>query len=174
MRCKNCKDKFEPKHFNQKYCLKKECVAVWVAKAKEKNWKDKKRKMKQDLETVQDLMKKCQSVFNHWVRLRDAGEPCISCGGELGESYDAGHYFSSGGHKSVTFDPDNCFAQCKRCNRWLHGNLLNYQIGIEKRIGSGRLFDVTVKAHETRKYTREELRDLIAFYKDLIKKLQKK
>jgi len=108
------------------------------------------------------------------VRLRDAGQPCISCGGELGESYDAGHYFSSGGHKSVTFDPDNCFAQCKRCNRWLHGNLLNYQIGIEKRIGSGRLFDVTVKAHETRKYSREELRELIAFYKDLIKKLQKK
>jgi hypothetical protein len=142
--------------------------------AKEKNWKEKKRKMKEDLETVQDLMKKCQSVFNHWVRLRDAGKPCISCGGKLGEKYDASHYFSSGGHKSVTFNPDNVHASCVYCNRYLHGNLLNYQIGIEKKIGGERLFELHQKAHESRKYTREELRDLIAFYKDLIKKLQKK
>ena len=39
MRCKNCKQIFEPKHFNQKYCFDPECVKVWVEKAKEKNWK---------------------------------------------------------------------------------------------------------------------------------------
>ena len=34
MRCKNCKEIFEPKHFNQKYCFNSECVSVWVEKSK--------------------------------------------------------------------------------------------------------------------------------------------
>tara|TARA_S200002703_G_scaffold44963_1_gene39367 strand:+ start:2673 stop:3197 length:525 start_codon:yes stop_codon:yes gene_type:complete len=173
MRCKNCKEIFEPKHFNQKYCFDSDCVAVWVEKSKKDNWKKLKKRMKAELETTQSLMKKCQSVFNRWVRLRDAGQPCISCGGELGEKYDASHYFSSGGHKSVTFDPDNVHASCVHCNRYLHGNLLNYQIGIEKKIGGERLFELHKKAHETRKYSKDELRDLIGFYGELIKKLKK-
>ena len=43
-RCKNCKDKYEAKHFNQKYCFNPECVKVWVKSAKQKNWKKEKRK----------------------------------------------------------------------------------------------------------------------------------
>ena len=38
-RCKNCKEKYEAKHFNQKYCFKTECVKVWVQTSKVKNWK---------------------------------------------------------------------------------------------------------------------------------------
>jgi len=30
MKCKNCKQPFEPIRFLQKYCLKEECVRVWV------------------------------------------------------------------------------------------------------------------------------------------------
>ena len=32
-RCKNCKEKFEAKHFNQKYCFKTDCIKVWVETA---------------------------------------------------------------------------------------------------------------------------------------------
>lgn len=174
MRCKNCKQIFEPKHFNQKYCFNPECVSVWVEKSKKDNWKKLKKKMIAELETTQSLMKKAQSIFNHWVRLRDFGDPCISCGKPLSEKYDASHYFSSGGHKSVTFDPDNVHASCVYCNRHLHGNLLNYQINIEKKIGSKRLFKLSQKAYIEKKYTRSELREIIAFYKGLIKKLQEK
>ena len=46
MRCKNCKDKFEAKHFNQKYCFKSECVKAWVKSAKQKNWKKEKKELK--------------------------------------------------------------------------------------------------------------------------------
>ena len=174
MRCKNCKEIFEPKHFNQKYCFNTECVSVWVEKSKKDNWKKLKKKMNAELETTQDLMKKCQSVFNRWVRLRDAGLPCITCEKPLGDKYDASHYFSSGGHKSVTFDPDNVHSSCVYCNRYLHGNLIKYQENIVKKIGAERLFELHKKAHETRKYSKDELRDLIEFYKELIKKLQKK
>ena len=88
MRCKNCKEIFEPKHFNQKYCFNSECVSVWVEKSKKDNWKKLKKKMESELETTQSLMKKCQSVFNTWVRLRDAGLPCITCEKPLSDKYD--------------------------------------------------------------------------------------
>ena len=36
MRCKNCKQKFEPIRFNHKYCLKDECIKAFVSEVKER------------------------------------------------------------------------------------------------------------------------------------------
>ena len=105
-RCKNCKEKFEVKHFNQKYCFKSDCVKVWVETAKVKNWKKEKKKLKEELETVQSLTKKAQVYFNAYIRARDEekGYPCISCGKVLRKgNIDAGHYFSACGFGSVSF-----------------------------------------------------------------------
>ena len=164
MRCKHCKDKFTPIHFNAKYCFKAECQKVWLDNAKAKQWVKEKAKRKEKLETVQELMKKAQKVFNTWIRKRDAGLNCISCNKPC-KKENAGHYFSSGGHKNVTFNEDNVHLQCEYCNTFLHGNLLEYQIGIEKRIGGERLLELHEQAHKTRKYTREEIKDIITRYK---------
>jgi hypothetical protein len=129
--------------------------------------------MKAEIETVQELMKAAQIVFNKYIRERDKAQPCISCGSNLEDKFDAGHYFSSGGHKAVTFDEDNVHGQCVACNQWKHGNLIQYQIGIEQRIGGDRLIQLHEKAHKAAKYTREELRDLITKYKQKIKDLEK-
>ena len=169
MRCKNCKEKFEPIRFLHKYCLKDECVRAFVAETKEKQWKQTKVRMKNELKTTSDWMKEAQKVFNQYIRLRDKHKPCVSCGSKLENKFDAGHYFSSGGHKAVTFDEDNVHGQCVACNQYKHGNLLNYQIGIEKRIGADRLLTLHEKAYQTRKYSTEELKELIKKYK---KKLQ--
>jgi hypothetical protein len=169
-RCKNCKDKFEPIRFNHKFCLKDECVRAFVEEAKAAQWKKTKVKLKNDLKTTTDWLKEAQKVFNTFIRLRDCGKPCVSCNGSLGEKYDAGHYFSMGGHKAVTFNEDNVHAQCVTCNRYKHGNLLEYQIGIEKRIGPERLLELHEKAHDVRKYTADELKEIIKKYKNLCKK----
>ena len=169
MRCKNCKEKFEPIRFNHKYCLKDECVRAFVAETKEKMWKQTKVKMKNELKTTSDWMKEAQKVFNQYIRLRDKHKPCVSCDSKLGVKFDAGHYFSSGGHKSVTFDEDNVHGQCVACNQYKHGNLLNYQIGIEKRIGADRLLTLHEKAYQTRKYSADELKEIIKTYKQKIK-----
>ncbi len=163
-RCKHCRQKFEPKHFNQKYCFNSECVQVWVKTAKENNWKKQKKKMQADLETVQSLTKKAQRYFNAYIRVRDRGKPCVSCNKPLKAKFDAGHYFSST-HKNTTFDERNVHGQCVHCNRDLHGNLLNYQIGIERRIGGDNLIALHEAAHKVRKFTREELREIIEIYK---------
>ena len=168
-RCIKCKDSFEKKYPNQigkfRYCLNKdECIKEFWEKVRDNRIKKDTKERKEKLETVQDLMKKAQKVFNTWIRKRDAGLNCISCNKPC-KKENAGHYFSSGGHKNVTFNEDNVHLQCEYCNTFLHGNLLEYQIGIEKRIGGERLLELHEQAHKTRKYTREEIKDIITKYK---------
>jgi hypothetical protein len=54
----------------------------------------------------------------------------------------------------------------------LSGNLLNYQIGIEKRIGGERLLQLHELAHVTKKWTIEELQEINTAYKEKLKKLK--
>jgi hypothetical protein len=164
-KCKNCKEKYEAKHFNQKYCFKSECVKIWVQTSKVQNWKKEKKIRSEELETVQQLMKKAQIYFNSFIRERDKDLGCISCKSPLVGKYDAGHYFSSGGHKNVTFNENNVHGQCVSCNQHKHGNLLNYQIGIEKRIGGEKLLELHEEAHKTRRYSRLELKFMISEFK---------
>jgi hypothetical protein len=83
-----------------KYCLKDECVRVWVESEKAKVWKKTKAKMKNDLETIQELIKATQIIFNKYIRLRDKGQNCISCQKKpLKEN--AGHYFNANNHWNV-------------------------------------------------------------------------
>ena len=111
-RCKHSKEKFEAKHFNQKYCFNSECVKVWVKSAKQKNWKKEKKELKEKLETVQSLTKKAQTYFNAYIRARDKHKTCVSCDKPLGSKFDAGHYYSAGGFGSVRFNELNVHGQC--------------------------------------------------------------
>ena len=79
-KCKYCKSVFSPITSLQKNCFEPDCVAEWINEVKEKNWKRKKAKLKMDLMTIQDYVKLAQQVFNKYIRLRDAGNVCISCG----------------------------------------------------------------------------------------------
>jgi len=169
-RCKNCKEKFEPIRFNHKYCLKDECIKAFVSEVKEKTWKETKIRMKSDLKTTQDWLKEAQTIFNKYIRLRDMGLLCISCN-TIPKKKNAGHYFSSGGHSNVRFDEDNVHLQCEHCNTYLSGNLLNYQIGIEKRIGADRLIELQGKAHLEKRWTVDELKEIIKEYKSKVRKL---
>ncbi len=174
MRCKKCKEKFEPIRFNHKYCLKDECIRAFVAETNEKMWKQTKTRMKNDIKTTSDWMKEAQKVFNTYIRHRDKTKPCISCGSKLGDKYDAGHFWSSGGHKAVTFHEDNVHGQCVACNQWKHGNLINYREGLIKRIGELKYDELANCANDVRKYSADELQEIIATYKNKIKDVQGK
>jgi hypothetical protein len=171
MRCKNCKEKFEPIRFNHKFCLKDECIKAFVEEVKTNQWKTTKKRMKEDLKTLQDWLKEAQTIFNKYIRLRDMGLVCISCQ-QPPKKRNCGHYFSSGGHSNVRFDEDNCHLQCEHCNTYLSGNLLNYQIGIQKRIGAQKLLELQERAHLTKKWTIDELKEIIKTYKTKVRSLQ--
>ena len=168
-KCKNCKQYFIPFYSSlQKYCMNEECVRVWVETEKQKQWKAKKTRLKKELMSLQDWLKLAQMTFNKYIRHRDKGMSCISCGNEPKKA-NAGHYFSQGGHSNVRFHEDNVHLQCEHCNSYLSGNLLNYRIGIEKRIGTARLIVLEVIAHETKKWTIQELNEIIETYKRKLK-----
>ncbi len=165
MRCKNCKEKFEPIRFNHKYCLKDECVRAFVAEAKEKQWKQTKTRMKADLETLQDIVKAAQMVFNKYIRERDKDELCISCK-QKPKKENAGHFFNANNHWNVRFDEDNVHLQCERCNSFLSGNLLEYRTNLLTKIGAERFNQLEARARVTRKFTKDELKELIKKYKE--------
>ena len=164
MRCKNCRQKFEPIRFNMKYCTEIECLQAFTVEIKAKTWTEKKKKWTTELKTTSDWLKDAQKVFNTYIRTRDEGKPCISCN-QPPKKRNAGHFYSQGGHSNVRFDEDNCHLQCEHCNTFLSGNLLNYQIGIEQRIGAEKLIELQGRAHLEKRWEIEELKEIIKKYK---------
>lgn len=170
-RCKNCKTKFEPIRFNMKYCLNDECVRVWVESEKAKVWKEKKQKMKQNLETIQDFINMTQVVFNRFIRERDKHENCISCGKQINGVRHASHYLSAGGHSNVRFHEDNVWVSCYKCNVMLSGNQVEYRKRLIDKIGIERVEWLEEHGVTERRYTKEELREIMLTYKNKIKEL---
>ena len=169
-RCKHCKNKFEPIRFNMKYCLNDECVRVWVESEKAKQWKKTKAKMKNELETVQELIKATQIIFNKYIRLRDKGQVCISCQKKpLKEN--CGHFFNANNHWNVRFSELNCHLQCEHCNTYLSGNLIEYQRNLIEKIGIKSYHELEAEARKTRKFTKDELKEIMQVYKNKIKEL---
>lgn len=173
-RCKNCKETFDAIHFNQKFCLKNECVDAWIKFNKDENQKRiKKRhqKIKNDLRPLSYWIKKTQKTFNEFIRLRDFGKNCITCETKLTGKFDAGHYYPST-HKNTTFSELNVWGQCVGCNQHKSGNLIQYQINLNKIIGGEEMFKLHADAHVVKKWTRDELQEIEKLYKEKIKQLK--
>ena len=170
-KCKYCKSVFSPITTLQKNCFEPNCVTEWLNEVKQKNWKRKKAKLKMDLMTIQDYVKLAQQVFNKYIRLRDAGKFCISCGKKpLKEN--AGHFYNANNHWSVRFDERNVHLQCEHCNTYLSGNLIYYRENLLTKIGIEEFESLSAEAMKTRKFTIEELKEIIATYKKKIKELE--
>ncbi len=172
MRCKNCKQKFEPIRFNHKYCLADECIRAFVAEVKEKTWKETKTRMKTDLKTTQDWLKEAQTIFNKYINLRDKGLPCVSCGKPIKGRVNASHFWNANNHHNVRFEEDNVHSSCITCNQFLSGNLLEYRTRLCSKIGQKRFDELEAKRHVTKKWTKDELKEIIKKYKDLIRDMK--
>lgn len=172
MKCKNCKDKFEPKTFLQKYCFKSECVRIWVQSEKAKQWKKTKAKAKQDLMTLSDYLKLAQQIFNKWINLRDKGLPCISCDKPITGRVNASHFWNANNHYNVRFNEDNVHSSCITCNQFLSGNLLEYRTRLISKIGEQRFNILEAESKQTRKFTKDELKETINIYKKKIKQIE--
>jgi hypothetical protein len=170
-KCKYCKSVFSPITTLQKNCFEPSCVAEWINETKQKEWKKRKAKLKIDLMTVQDYIKLAQTVFNKYIRLRDAGNVCISCQKKPLKT-NAGHFLNANNHWNVRFNELNVHLQCEHCNTYLSGNLINYRENLLKKIGEEEFNLLSLEAKKTRKFTAQELKEIIATYKQKIKELE--
>ena len=171
-RCKHCKTTFTPKHFNQKNCMETdECVGAFLSdltKANDKRWAKEKKVRKEALKTRPEWLKDLQDVFNSYIRERDKDKPCISCGTFTGKM-NAGHYKSVGGSPELRFNELNVHKQCEYCNTHLSANLIEYRIGLVKRIGVEQVEFLERKDHAPLKLTVDEIKEQIKVYKEKIK-----
>jgi hypothetical protein len=170
-KCKYCRSVFSPITTLQKNCFDPNCVTEWINEVKQKNWQKKKAKLKADLMTLSDYIKLTQQVFNKYIRLRDVGNVCISCQKKpLKEN--AGHFYNANNHWSVRFDERNVHLQCEHCNTFLSGNLIYYRENLLKKIGIEEFENLSAEAMKTRKFTIEELKEIIATYKKKCKEIE--
>jgi len=113
--------------------------------------------------SVPQLKKKVQRAVNKYVRERDKDRPCISCN-KHGDK-EAGHYIAQGSSGFLRYDITNIHGQCRACNRFKHGNLIEYRINLIKRIGKKEVEKLENLRTETHKWTRDELEELLKGFK---------
>ena len=128
---------------------------------------------KEKLKSRADHLKDTQHAFNAWIRQRDIGQPCISCGTTADVQYCAGHYRTTAAAPELRFEPLNVHLQCNRnCNMGKSGNLLGYRPGLIKKIGVEAV-EWLEGPHEAKKYTVEELKAMTAEYRAKTRELKK-
>ena len=171
--CRGCKVEFEPFCRNgvllSRYCVK--CLVSKKQQQETKQWNREKKALKEKLKTHSGWLNDLQKVFNQYIRLRDKGKPCISCGCSLINKYDAGHYFSVGAYPNIRFHEDNVHGQCVACNQHKHGNTTEYSLSLPMRIGIERYEKLLETRADPLKLSIEEIKEKIKYYKLKIKEL---
>jgi hypothetical protein len=169
-KCATCREPFAPRNMTHKVC----CAACGLALA-EKNRtaanRAETRKRLAALKSRASHLKDAQAAFNKFIRARDAELPCVSCGRFHTGAWDAGHYKSVGAMPALRFVEINVHRQCVPCNQYKSGNVIEYRIGLVKRIGVLSV-EWLEQDHPAKKYTILEAQAIKATYKQKLKELQ--
>src|SRR5690349_2335076 len=83
--------------------------------------------------TIGKLKQELQEHFNRYIRKRDEGKPCISCGQV--KKLQAGHFYPVSGWDGLRFNEDNVHGECEHCNLFNEGHLIGYGNNLRVRLG---------------------------------------
>lgn len=171
-RCKNCKEKFIPRFKTaEKYCWIVDCKTIEAMELLEKK-RESDKQSKVSLNKAIELDKQTKGihaafqvtkvVVHNMVRLRDKGKPCISCGCQWNELFQAGHLYASGNYFSIRYDFFNIHGQCQGCNLMNNGNENEYHLRLPNRIGVVEYEKLKERALDDKKqaknWTKDELK----------------
>ncbi|MFP1767280.1 recombination protein NinG [Lonsdalea quercina] len=177
-RCKVCREWFHPRFPNEQWCSPEHGAKYGLMLREKERLKSEQRRKKEaqqerratkirklEVQPLSYFHKKAQQAFNQFIRERDASQPCISCGRFHDGQWHAGHYRTVGASPETRYDETNCHRQCAPCNNHLSGNIENYTPNLIVKIGQDA-FDLLMGPHKPKKWTREELQDLAAHYRN--------
>jgi hypothetical protein len=176
--CAQCKREFLPARPMQSVCGPA-CASRLVRSAKKKERAEVRAK-REAMKRIPDLIKEAQVAFNSFIRERDKDKGCISCGrtlrfsgsGSTGGDFDCGHFKSTGSAPHLRFAEQNAAGQCKHCNRYLAGNVVEYRKRLALRIGLAAV-EALENDNRVHKWQRDELIAIRATYKAKLKELEK-
>lgn len=127
------------------------------------------------IKTRAKWMREAQAAWNGYVRARDHGKKCASCGAapspKIGGSIDCSHYRSVGSAPHLRFNLHNAAAACVKCNRYLSGNIAALRIGLIDRIGLEKV-EALESNCESKKYDIEYLKRIKRIFTARAKRLK--
>lgn len=175
-KCKNCKETFQPIQPLQYVCGYK-CAAEYAKLLREKKeakeWKEKKKVLKDRIETKTDCEKKLQKEINTIVRLLDAGHNCPSTGAPLQGKFDAGHLYSVGSNPTIRFHLFNIFGQTVHANQHKGGMPLEYVEGLKSTFGNEIAeYCLSLKSIDSIHLSKDEIKDLTSKARSIVKWLK--
>ena len=167
--CEVCERVFVPDRMVQLVC-RPACAMARVRNAK-KAERESVRARKEAIKSKADWAREAQTAFNAWIRARDEGLPCISCGRHHQGQWHAGHYLSTGARPELRYTESNVHRQCAPCNTHLSGNAVLYRIGLINRIGSDAV-EWLEGPHELPKLTADDYRAIRDTYRQKLKEIK--
>jgi hypothetical protein len=171
-KCPVCKEQFTPRASTQRVCGPN-CAHVYVDQQRIKRERQEDAKKLQSYKPLSYWEKRAEKAFNAYIRKRDEGQGCISCGRKDANVYNAGHYKSVGANPTIRYNEDNVHLQCARpCNKDLGGNIHLYRIALKEKIGVERL-EALEGWHAPLKMTASYAQEVEAMYKQKLKDLKK-
>jgi hypothetical protein len=168
-KCRVCKEPFTQYRSTQIVCSIN-CSKTYAETLRVKRERVELKEARQRIKTKAEWAREAQNAFNQYIRARDEGAACISCGRDHQGQYHAGHYRSVGANPELRFEEHNVHKQCAPCNNHLSGNIVNYRIGLISKIGIDRV-EWLEGPHEPKKYTIEDLIIIKSKYAKLTKEL---
>lgn len=168
-KCACCSELFKPTRPLQKACCHA-CAAIVGAAMTANKQRKVDAEHKQDLKPLNYWAKRAEKACNAFIRLRDAGDPCISCQTYDAPEYHAGHCYTVAARPDIRYNEDNIHLQCGSCNTYKGGMVGDYKIRVAKKIGQARL-DALVRVNPAFKKTRDYYQEIEAYYKAKTKQL---
>ena len=136
------------------------CALAYTVEQNKKKAKQQRKdtsQRKEAIKTMGQLAKEAQIAFNAFIRQRDKGKPCISCGRSTGCKMNAGHFRAVGSCPELRFNTWNVWLQCEKCNSYLSGNYGEYRKRLIDKIGLLKVEWLEGK-HELNCYRKDDLR----------------
>lgn len=180
-RCKECKQLFTQTYSTTQVVCSALCGSKQAKKVTEKaiNKKATERRketleMKKAAKGLPEYKKDLERQINTIIRLIDAGNGCVSCGGHT--TPQAGHYHSVNANGTIRYHLDNIHLQDYNCNCERGGNLHKYDIGLINRYGETYWnyvkFGLTAR-YPTIKLQVFEIKEAITVASAIVKELKK-
>jgi len=125
--------------------------------------------------TVSYLKKKLDNIFSQYIRLKEADEYgyvyCCTCKQRFfWKDVDCGHFIHRSAN-STRYDERNVAPQCRACNRGGNRNA-SYILYLTGKYGNDIIRQLAKLECTTKRWSEEELRDLIKTYTEKVKCLK--
>ena len=162
------------------YFCSQEHAIKWMFEKRNKSAKlIAKKQHKADKERIKPKSKwlaELQALVNKYVRLRDAGEGCISCDkpSSWAGQWHASHYHSRGHSAQLRFNLWNIHKGCSVCNSHLSGNIGQYTPRLIEKIGQTKVDWMEANKSQPKSYDVEWIKRAIKVTRKGIKREERK